>query len=166
MQYAYHLNVVDNARWLDGDGWQFQMEVCVTGGAKTQSPLRPLTNTVASMSARDSRNVLIGHKAGTKNRDGSVGASLNFELGGGQLPLSIGAEIPMAGGGSWGGDIGPNQWTGRLNNAQNQVNTYWKAGQLSLGSLKFKGNVGHGLWEWNQTDARTHWIDYRATSLF
>ncbi len=166
MQYAYHLNTVDNAR-IDGkQGYQYQMELCVTGGAKTQLFIRPMNRTVASMSARDSQTVLIGKSWGTKNRDGSVGAKLGFSLGGNVSPISVSGEIPLSGGGVWGGDIGPDLGTGRLNNPQNQVNSYWETGTFGLPTQKFKGNVGHGLWEWNQTDTRTHTIDLRATAGF
>jgi hypothetical protein len=127
--------------------------MCSTGGARNKT-WRRMSSTVSSLSAKDGGRVKIGQKWGTEQRDGTVRSSLNFSVSRG--PVTVSGDVPVVAGGTWGGSSGPDPRTGKVGNSTNQVNSSWDFAYPGVGTAKFKGNVGHGLYEWAQADRRAH----------
>ncbi len=162
MQYAHHMTVVYGARRVFDKGNTTQIEMCSTGGAQTFKFWKRLGSTTTSASAIDDRTVIIGQQWGTKARDGQVGSSLGFKLGGGQLPIEVSGSIPVNDGGQWGGAQGRDKNNGVVANVRNQVNADWYTGFWGEGARSFKGNVGHGLWEYPESDTKGHRIAVKS----
>jgi hypothetical protein len=157
--YVFHLYSVDRARTAGGKE-QFQIEVCFTGGADAYN--RRLVEVTAAAAAADTQPHRIGESWGTDSQNGVVSSSLSFNMGVG--PISIGGSVPVTVGGEFKGSAGTRNSLlgdvtppGSPHNIQNQVNSGWNRGNFfDLGATGFKGNVGHGLWEWPQSDLRSH----------
>ncbi len=134
-----------SARFLNGT-YTTQLEQCVVGGSRNKSWHR-LAKSEFNLSIGANTTKLIGYKWGSGSDNGTVSSTLSFNV-----PVtkasSISASLPVSNGGNFDGSIGAGT-CGSIGSASgNQVNTGWYYTYPGFGTSKFKGNVGHGLYEW------------------
>ena len=141
-----------HARRLNGRQWTFQVETCGTGGGHTWNHRHQYFDGQGQMLEYRADH-MIGWKWASAVKQGTVSASLNFQVNVGVV--TIGGSTNVANYGTHSGTTGkdpnvswPKRW--RKYNA-NRINEFY----MSPHTFKFngtgseEGNVGHSLYEFN-----------------
>jgi hypothetical protein len=143
---------VKHARFLQGPGYTFQVEMCMVGAGHSWNYWHQWFDGGAIV-LRYTRPLMIGNKWGTGVVDGNASATLSFQLSKGAA--SIGGSTQVKNYGSHSGDTGeddnlnlPKKW--RKYNI-NRVNAFYISSHdfFYQGTGSNEGNVGHALYEFD-----------------
>ncbi|HEX6682353.1 MAG TPA: hypothetical protein VF062_06135 [Candidatus Limnocylindrales bacterium] len=154
VQYLYHLYSIDNARYITGVGYTFQVETCTTGGGDVWNDHHQWFNGT-TFRDQDSNRRMIGTAWGTAVVNGAVSSSLSFSVA--QDPVSIGGSVNVQQQDNYAGNTGPNEnmdpalggWVVAPWNV-NRVNSYYVSPHNFVwdGSQNFQGNTNQALYEY------------------
>lgn len=147
IHYTDHLYSMGYARYVSGS-WTTQFEQCAIGGSRNKTWHR-LAHSESEVSIDNSYNKNVGYKWGTGVDNGSVSASIGFQVGLTKA-TSISGSLPVSSGGHFQGSVGDGRCGGLGPNSGNQVNAAWDFTYPGIGTADFKGNVGHALYEFGQ----------------
>jgi hypothetical protein len=159
IHYTDHLYSMGHARYVSGS-WTTQFEQCTIGGSRNKTWHR-LAHSESEVSIGNSHNKNVGYKWGTGVDNGTVSASLGFEVGLSKT-TKISGSLPVTDGGHFQGGVGDGRCGAVGPNAGNQVNAAWDFTYPGIGTASFKGNVGHALYEFQKADKTSFTYYFQA----
>jgi hypothetical protein len=150
--WVTHVYSLPSARLVSGS-WTTQLQLCSIGGARNKT-WRRMRHAGINVAINNANNMRMAEKWGTGVDNGTVSASLGFEVGIAKA-TTISGSLPVTDGGHFKGNIGDSTKCGSIGRASgNQVNAYWDFTYPGYGTGDFKGNVLQVLYEFPVADKR------------